>query len=151
MTLEAIPLVGIGPVRFGMTRDEVHAECGPCHSFEKMPGVIVDALFDRGLQVFYDSEDRVELVEVNHRLADRVTLRGELVLQLPMRRALDHVSAMGPLDEGASQPGYAFVFPVIEASLWRATTDQQSFQTLGLGRRGLYSAAPRRRSVKKLK
>jgi hypothetical protein len=59
--------IGLGPVTFGMTRDEVaHAMGALPRRFKKTVActTLTDAFDPLGVQVFYDADDRVEALEV---------------------------------------------------------------------------------------
>jgi hypothetical protein len=64
MILNVEPYVGIGPIRFGMTRDDVRRVLGrPSRSFLKGQVEPNDAYEKLHLHVGYDTEGRVETVE----------------------------------------------------------------------------------------
>lgn len=64
MILNAIPLVGVGSVRFGMTRSQVGAIWGDAVEFKKTPDSIA-ATDDFGFcHVFYDEKDRCQAIEI---------------------------------------------------------------------------------------
>jgi hypothetical protein len=67
MNLEIEPYVGIGPVLFGMTRQQVRALiAAPVREFMKSPqsSVPADAFAKAGIYVFYSDEGCCEAVEV---------------------------------------------------------------------------------------
>lgn len=59
--------IGLGPVTFGMSRDEVAEAMGSApRRFKKTVActTLTDAFDQQGMQVFYDADDRVEALEV---------------------------------------------------------------------------------------
>lgn len=64
MILNVIPLVGVGSVRFGMSRRQVRAIWGDASEFQKTPDSIA-ATDDYGFcHVYYDEKDCCEAIEV---------------------------------------------------------------------------------------
>lgn len=65
MRLVLIPYESIGPIRFGMRRDEVRAAVpAAVRAFNKTPTTFVDAFDDEGIYVYYDEQDLCDAVEV---------------------------------------------------------------------------------------
>ena len=67
MTLPVLSHVGIGPLTFGMTREEVeHAVGSRPHRFRKTLAcaTLTDAFDGAGMHVYYDDQDRVEAIEL---------------------------------------------------------------------------------------
>ena len=58
-TPNVAPGVSAGPVRFGMTRQEVRKTVGVKHVNETVLGAEYDGFHERGLEVRYDAEGRV--------------------------------------------------------------------------------------------
>jgi hypothetical protein len=67
MKLDIRPTVGVGPIRFRMSREEVRAAIGvPARSFSKTPEspALSDAFDDEGVHVHYRNDGRCEAVEI---------------------------------------------------------------------------------------
>ena len=64
--MELLPFVGLGTMRFGMTRAEARGALGDNYrSFRKVPAAptLTDAYADLGLHLYYDPADRLEFIE----------------------------------------------------------------------------------------
>ena len=121
---EAIPHVGVGPVKLGMTREEVHRVMpGPRESFHKdsndeyetqMPSTTADSRSStvvRGLSWSISSCPR--------EASFRVLYRGVDVFATPADQVLAHVSGDAAFDPTDPELGYAYIFPDLDLSLWR--------------------------------
>lgn len=67
MDLEIRPYEGLGPIRFGMRRDDVRRALGASvRAFRKTPEatILTDAFDDEGIHVYYNEQDLCEAVEV---------------------------------------------------------------------------------------
>ncbi|WP_145176187.1 hypothetical protein [Rubripirellula lacrimiformis] len=98
-TFDILPAVGVGPIRFGMTRADVRKLIGP------------------------------------H--------------ELNAASAVAHVEKMAPFDPDAPEPGYTYVFPTLQLSLWRSVIPDASqdaddptgrtFEAVGVGPDGYFT------------
>jgi hypothetical protein len=147
---EAIPRVGVGPVKLGMTREEVRRVMpGPCDSFLKglNPEHETDAFHDSGFQVFYGGEGPVaEYIELSREAGFRVLYRGLDVFATPADQVLSHVSGDAASDPNDPELGYAYIFPDLDLSLWRPVLPERpedpegrEFSTIGIGVAGCYA------------
>ena len=147
---EATPRVGVGPVKLGMTREEVRRVMpGPCDSFLKglNPEHETDAFHDRGFQVFYGGEGPVvEYIELSRESGFRVLYRGLDVFATPADQVLAHVSGDAAIDPNDPELGYAYIFPDLDLSLWRPVLPEspedpegREFSTIGIGVAGYYA------------
>ena len=59
------PFVGVGPLRFGTTRQIVRQQVGPkFSSFHKVRGSVLTDSYDQiGVHLYYDADDLLEFVE----------------------------------------------------------------------------------------
>lgn len=66
MSWEISPFVGVGPIKFGMTRSEVRQVLlEEPRMIPKEPGQpLVEQYGAAGVQAYYDSSDRLEFLEV---------------------------------------------------------------------------------------
>jgi hypothetical protein len=95
MNLEIDPYVGVGPIRFGMTRDEVRRIVGrPVKPFLKGPSSVIptDAFDDVGLHVYYKEGDLCEAVEMF--LAADPTFKGQRLIERPFDQLLAWLQTM---------------------------------------------------------
>lgn len=140
---EIKPLVGIGPVRLGMTREESRRAMGRTpDSFQKSPTdpPTTDAYFESAFQVFFDEHDRVEYIELSGPAAPFAALyRGKDVHRASGKDVVALVSKDGAYDPDDPELGSAYLFPSLELSLWRPEADEPFFATVGIGRRGYFS------------
>jgi len=149
---EIRPLVGIGPILFGMMRQEVdaamrdlgggepHPKCPACNTF-----------FNSSFQVHYDDKNRVEFIETAAHEAFRVLLAGRVLHEM---LAEDAAAAASGTSQGRwEEARHTYIVPSSELALWRAVTpeanpdsdDQRGrrFDVVGAGRYGYFSATSR--------
>ena len=160
ITFSVEPLVGIGPVRLGMSRQETrNALDVPVLSFKKGPSSAppVDAFLENTFQVFYDKDNRVEFIELSRGGPFTVLFQGISVFETTADELLEAVSPDADYDKNRPEQGYSFIFPKAELSLWRQSLpedeedDEQDvdgeeyekpgtyFDTIGVGTSGYYS------------
>ena len=79
---EIEPHVGAGPIKLGLSREEVRRLMGPpFRTYSKAAGEpLTDTYFGTDLQVCYDNGDRVEYIELNGPRSINPTLRGQTLL-----------------------------------------------------------------------
>jgi hypothetical protein len=141
---EVVPHVGIGPVRLGMSRDDVRrAMPGPCHPFLKGPDASqeTDTFHENGFQVFYSGTAPVaESIELSRDSGFRALYRGVDVFATPADVVVSHVARDAAFDPDHWELGYSYIFPALDLSLWRPVlpespedTDGREFSTIGIG------------------
>jgi hypothetical protein len=146
---EAMPRVGVGPVRFGMTREQVRRTIpGPRESFLKGLNAQheVDAFHNGGFQIFYGGEPPVaEYIELSRDSGFRVVCHGADVVATPAGELAAVLSGDPDFDASHAELGYAYVFTNSDVSLWRpaipkfpADPSGREFSTIGLGVAGYY-------------
>jgi hypothetical protein len=146
---EATPHLGVGPVKLGMTREEVHRVMpSPCESFLKGLNSEhrTDAFHDSGFQVFYGGGGPVvEYIELSGEAGFRVLYRGVDVFATLADQVVAHVSGDAAFDPTDAELGYAYIFPDLDLSLWRAVLPEtpedpegREFSTIGIGVAGYY-------------
>ena len=144
------PLVGIGPVRLGMSRDEVHFAMHARETpFRKGATVtpLTDAFHQSAFQVFYARHAPiVEYIELSRDADFRVLYRGLDVFAT----LADEIAAFIARDASYNREGrefpYSYIFHELQLSLWRPVLpkDDESgrfFSTIGIGRKGYYNDA----------
>ncbi len=113
-----VPHHGVGPIRLGMTRSQVHEQFG------KPEFVTRDGSregFLGGFMVDFDQEDRVEFIELAKSENFRGVFEGKCLHELPADDAVAVVSRFGTYDETVRDLGYSYIFPDLQLSLWRGT------------------------------
>ena len=148
MTFEIKPLVGIGPVEFGMTRAEVRdvlARLGGGRMRPRSPDC--DTYFDAAFQVNYDGEGRVEFIETAKHSSLRVVFNGHPLHDLPAETVVRLVSEVA--SGGWEERRHTYIVPSHQLSFWRGVTpepdqspedrDGRYFEAIGAGREGYFS------------
>ena len=140
------PLVGIGAVRLGASRESVLAALGtPEDSFFKTPASVypTDAWFGSGLQVFYGGPQRtVDFIELSNDSSIHATLFGLAVFTTPVPVLISEIARRAALDETDPELGYSYIFPGLELAFWRSDDDDEAtprFATVGIGVPGYLS------------
>jgi hypothetical protein len=121
---ELKPLVGVGPVRLGMTRGEVRAALGreATEFVKRGETVSADAFDGNRLQVFYDERDCAEFIELSSGGPHEPRLYGIDVLRRSADEVIRAISAWTPYDPEDDAPherGYSYTFPSLGLAFWR--------------------------------
>lgn len=148
-TFHVVPHVGVEPVSLGMTRDESREAMGA----QSMPSALrgeKDLYYDNAFQVFFDSEDRVEYIELSRNSIFTAFYKGINVHETEVDALLDIVEEDADFDENNPELGYSFIFPELELSVWRpiipedeTVEEGRCFSTIGIGINGYYSERTR--------
>ena len=133
-----VPLVGIGPIRFGMSRSEVRATFGTPeyveHAHERF-GIHFpekDCFFESCPQVRYDEKEEVEDIQFSGHPAFTVLFDSVPVHDSKVEAVAHAVSERAELDRRDSEFPYTYSFPRIGLSLWRESLDKTRFDTINL-------------------
>ncbi|AEO40446.1 hypothetical protein [Xanthomonas euvesicatoria] len=144
--IEIFPSAGVGLVKLGMSRAEVHAVmAAPPTSFRKVPtsAYPTDAWHHNGFQVFYGGiEPSVEFIELSANCGFEVLCLGQRVFSTPASRLVEKFLAVTPFDPFDKELGYSYVFPELELALWRPDMEEpqgEYFSTVGIGCVGYFS------------
>jgi hypothetical protein len=137
------PLSSAGPVRLLAPREEVLRALGqPQVSYKKAPSAVhpTDSWYSGALQVFYcGATPQVEYVELSHGTELAAILFGTEVFAIP---AYEVVSLLGAKTEvREEEKGCSYICPRMELALWRASAENVTFATVGIGGRGYFSGA----------
>ena len=144
------PLVGIVPVRFGMSVQALEdAMPEPSAVFQKVVGgPEVHAYYQNALQVFLGAQRQVEFIELSRSDEVSAGYLGLDLLQTPAQEVIEHLSATAEYDRLAPEQGYTFTFHTLQLALWRPviptskrSKDGRYFKTVGLGCAGYFSGA----------
>jgi hypothetical protein len=143
------PFIGVGPVRLGMSRDEVRRVMPePAKLFRKSSTSRheTDAFHESAFQVFYDGDHpTVEYIELSRGWAVRAIYRDLDVFATPADEVVAYISRDSEFDQSDPEIPYSYLFRGIQLSLWRPTipesdtdTDGRYFSTIGIGKAGYY-------------
>lgn len=120
---EVEPHVGVGPVRLGMSRDEVRRIMpGPVDSFRKGPDALyeTDGFHNCAFQVFYGGDTpTVEYIELSADAEFSAVYRGMNVFGTEAKDLVAHISRVAEYDATEPEMDYSYIFPELELSLWR--------------------------------
>ena len=137
------PLLGIGPVRFGMNRHEVQnvmPETSKPFMKTKFSKVETDSFHEAGFQVFYNEKACVEYIELSRGCPFIAELFSIDPFRFKVEELIKKISEKAKYDESNPEIGYSFIFPEIELSLWRSDIEDKYFLTIGIGQKGYYSS-----------
>lgn len=115
MDFEVSPRLGVGPVKLGMTRDQVREVLGQ----SPMARAKTDRYFDNALRVDFDDEGHAELVELWSSEHFTAMFLGQNVFAVPAVELVKAIACQSPYDPNDPELGYAFTFPGLGISLWR--------------------------------
>src|SRR5947207_2317288 len=94
------PFVGIGPLKFGMSRDLDRAELGPDYQvFKKTPDSLNDSdAYDRiSVHCYYDVQDRLDFIEIAYDSILSIEFKGVNFFDVTVPILLDHMKTAGHL------------------------------------------------------
>jgi hypothetical protein len=119
MSFAIEPHRGLGPVSFGMTREEVAAAmagvgAGPPKARRRQ----TDCFFRSAFQVSFGNAGRVDFIEVASSLPAEVLFAGQDVLDTPADDLLALIQQFDRADAELSHPPNEFVFPELILTLW---------------------------------
>ena len=144
-TFDIEPLKGVGPVRFGMSRAEVHGLLGKPESVNGDREWFLD-----GFAVDFNSSGDVEFLEFAKSREFRVVFNDKSLHELDADDAVTHVSDVAPYDADDPESGYTYIFPKLQLSLWRPTIpepdqskddpDGRHFHAVGAGCAGYFDS-----------
>ena len=142
------PLVGIGPIKFGMTRSEVQdilADLGQPKARLRPPNT--DCFFRSAFQVSYDENGRVEFIETAASNDFRVLFHSFSLHGMTAEDAVRLVAQFAEYDRDHPERGYSYIFPALQLSLWRPVLPSgpddiqgRHFEAVGLGTEGYFSS-----------
>jgi len=134
------PYEGVGPVSFGMTREQVReALASPVNPFYRTPDsrLPTDAFDDLGLQVEYRAPDICQFVSIGHPPAIPI-FQGELLLYRPFAQIRDYFLAIDPESELDRSGLNSFKFGIaFYAPFWKEAPEEPA-QTVAAFERGYW-------------
>lgn len=118
-----------------MTREGVHAALAP-------PETVDDARewFLGGFAVDFDSNGKVEFLEFAASERFRVMFHHQCMHQFAADDAVAFLSQYSDYDANDPELGYTYMFPKLQLSLWRPTTEEPHFHAVAIGRDGYFDA-----------
>ncbi len=124
---EVTPHVGIGPLRLGMTPDDVRRSVAG-HRVEKIRRGREEVIEDLGLGVDYsDGDTAVTFVQVSQADRVRVTFAGCDVFDTPADELVASVVRQEGLSPADYPPGrHEYLFPPLRLVLWRGVVAEES-------------------------
>lgn len=154
------PKIGVGPVKLGMSREEVRNLM--TIDFKENKFYEADDFHkDGSFHVVYDKEQLVEYIAVSHSIEVPIIYRNIDVFNTKALDLVAEIEKEYAYDKNDSELGYSFIFPEIELSLYRPVIpnadvarwqpeqdidwddedyeDFYYFQTIIIGREGYYS------------
>jgi hypothetical protein len=144
-TLEIQPKIGVGPIRFGMARAEVRHHLGSPDGDEDSER----EWYLDDLAIDFDTSGSVAFIEIAESENFRATLNGVCLHELDADDAVSHVEKTAAYDPDAPEPGYTYIFPSLELSLWRPVVPDENqdaddetgrrFEAVGVGPTGYFS------------
>ena len=141
-TYEVIPLQGVGPLKLGAPRSEIHTILGEPESQKGS----ADLFHGSSIQVHYDETGGVEFIELASDI--HVTWNRIDIFSTPADLLVKEISRFTPLQDGEDEEGYTFTYAESEVSLWRPTMPDEEdpengkyFTSICIGCRGYFSVA----------
>lgn len=162
------PNVGIGKVKLGMTREEVHRVMGNNYFSFTRNAVNIDAYYSSCFQINYDKNYVVEFIEMANGIAGhfQVVFEEVDVFKTKAEALVAYVEKFAGYDKDSaeSKSGYSYIFKDIGLSLWRPRVFKEEFlqeswfqelkqeikedemkywyfEAVGLGRKGYWDTA----------
>ena len=144
--LEIVPNVGVGPVRLGASREQVHSLLGPpSEEIRDRREMFFDGLF-----VDYDERGGVEFIEMSRSEVFSAEFDGVCLHDLAAESALAVVMRHAAVAAENPELGYSYIFPSLQLSLWRGTqpsvdqavddSEGRFFEAVGIGVPGYFSS-----------
>ena len=141
------PLVGVGPIKFGMTRKEVRKHIGkPDGKIDEDREWYLD-----GIAIDFDGDGRVAFIEIAESDSYQVLFNGKCLHTMKADAAVRHLEKSAPYDPENPELGYSYIFPSLEISLWRQAIpdeDQEkddptgrTFEAVGVGPSGYFTGS----------
>lgn len=141
-----VPHQGVGPIRLGMSRSEVHEQ------FDEPEFVIRDCtreVFFGGFMVDFDRHDTVEFIELAKSDKFRGVFEGKCLHDIPADEAVAFVSQFSSRDVAVRERSHSYLFLDLQLSLWRGTVadadqpeedlDGRYFEAIGVAADGYFS------------
>ncbi len=140
---QILPHKGVGPIRLGMSRREVHEVFGePQFSHNNREG------FLDGFMVDFTQDEKVEFIELAKSQQFRAIFEDKCLHEILADEAVAHVSRFGTYDQNHWELGYSYLFVDLQLSLWRGTMPEEDqspddpdgrfFEAVGIAEQGYF-------------
>jgi len=142
---EVVPHIGVGPVRLGMTHDEVIKAMG--RQPDIVNGKITVGCYHRcAFQVDYSTGQHIaEYIEISDWPDFIARFDGIDVFHTPAKELVAHIASKTPYDDTDWELGYSYIFREYDLGLWRPVIpesdedpDGRYFSTIGVGIKDYY-------------
>jgi hypothetical protein len=136
------PHRGIGPVSFGMNRAEVASAMRAVGGGPSLPkGETTDCYFDGCFQIAFDTEGRVDFIEVWNDTRIVFSFGGRDVFDLSGNELVAMLSELDSPDPELTHADHEHVFPQLILTLWdldtqydrKGSEQRRVFGTVGVG------------------
>ncbi len=134
------PTIGIGPVRFGMGREEVRELLGSpnyveaAHEKWGIQFPAKDCFFDSCIQIRYDLDEKVEDIQYSAHPSFSVVFDSIPVHDSDVDTIAKAIERSAKLNRGEREFPHVYSFPDIGLSLWREHLGKSKFDTINLRR-----------------
>lgn len=140
MKFEIEPHIGVGPIKLGMSRADVHAILGvPEYTHNEREG------FLSGLMVDYDDNDCVEFIELANSNRFVAYFQDLPVHSTAADEIVSFLSQFTEYDKNDPELGRSFIFKDLQFSLWRSVLpekdddlDGRFFEAVGIAAKGYF-------------
>ncbi len=118
---EIIPNVGVGPIKLGMTREEVEMNFGQPEDKQENRH-----WFNDGFAIDFNDNGKVEFIELAKSQRFKGIFKGKCLHDLPAEEAVSVVYQYDSYNENDPDLGYSYVFLKLQLSLWRGTITESN-------------------------
>jgi hypothetical protein len=141
MELIIEPLIGVGPIKLNMSKEQVHAVLGPPDfSHGNREG------FLSGLMVNFSQEGKVEFIELAKSERYVALLNGIDAHSWPASEVVELLAKQAAFDSADPELGYSYIFKDMQLSLWRSVmpesisdSEGRYFEAVGIGVRDYFA------------
>ncbi len=147
-TIHIIPLKSAGPVKLGLTKEEILKTVGiPSDRHPEKAYYQYDNIF---FSISYDQNNRVQYIEYSTPTGNKskVLLNGIDIFGTPADDLIVQISTQlgSEYDKEEMEMPYCYIFPDLELSFWRSAVPESKedeegkyFMTVGIGVKGYYT------------
>lgn len=132
---EVFPCLGLGPLRFGMTREECRAILGP--RFQPEPEARRDRYDGGEFELEYDESWRLEYLSISSECNRDPWLQGTQLLGRPQNEVLRDLQHQTQL-EGSYHDELSVLYRSLQMELYQCFGGGNDFQAVNLGADGYF-------------
>ena len=140
MRFEIIPHIGVGPIKFGMSRKEVE-DCFGKPEFDANDRIG----FMSGFIVNFDDDDKVEFIEMANSNVFEATYKGINLHSVKADEAISILEKDVAYDKDNLEAGHSYIFKELQLSLWRGSVpvnsndeEGQYFEAVGVANKNYF-------------